>query len=83
MNETNRIDEAKLKNAIEMMKQVLGEKETARIEKIFEDRSGIKAELSEKELKTVKTVIENPEMLKTILSSRKAREILTSYLNKM
>lgn len=83
MNDIHGIDEAKMKNAIEMLKQVMGPAETAKLEKMFDSKGEAKLNLTEKELKTVKTVIENPEMLKTILSSRKAREMLSSYLNKM
>lgn len=83
MNDIHGIDEAKMQQAIEMMKQVMGPAEAAKIEKAFSTKGEAKLNLTEKELKTVKTVIENPEMLKTILSSRKAREILSTYLNKM
>ncbi len=83
MSDIYGIDEKKLQNAVEMMKKVMGPKEAEKIEKIFDSKGDAKLDLTEKELKTVKTVIENPEMLQTILSSRKAREILSSYLNKM
>lgn len=83
MNGFNGIDEAKLQNAIEMMKQILGKEEAAKIEKLFENKTPSNLNLSEKELKAVKTVVENPEMLRTILSSRKAREVLLKYLDKV
>lgn len=83
MDNLHGIEEAKLKSAIEMIKQVMGPAETAKIEKVFDSKGSVQLNLSEKELRTVKTVLENPEMLRTILSSRKAREILSEYLNKM
>ena len=83
MDNLHGIEEAKLNSAIEMIKQVMGPAETAKIEKVFDSKGSAQLNLSEKELRTVKTVLENPEMLRTILSSRKAREILSEYLNKM
>ena len=83
MNGIYGIDEAKLEKAIEMLTQVMGEEEAAKIKKLTESNKNINFNLSEKEMKTVKTVIENPEMLRTILSSRQAREVLSRYLNKL
>ena len=83
MNGIYGIDEAKLEKAIEMLTQVMGEEEAAKIKKLTESNKNINFNLSENEMKTVKTVIENPEMLRTILSSRQAREVLSRYLNKL
>lgn len=83
MNGLNSIDETKLQNAVEMMKQILGKDQAAKIEKLFENKTPGNLNLSEKELKAVKTIIENPDMLKTILSSRKAREVLMKHLDKI
>ena len=83
MNGLNGIDETKLQNAVEMMKQILGKDQAAKIEKLFENKTPGNLNLSEKELKAVKTIIENPDMLKTILSSRKAREVLMKHLDKI
>ena len=77
------IDETKLEKAVEMLTQVMGKEEAAKIKKLTESDKNIKLNLTEKEIKTVKTVIENPEMLRTILSSRQAREVLVKFLNKM
>ncbi len=83
MNGIYGIDEEKLEKAIEMLTQVMGSEEAAKIKKLTESNKNINFNLSDKEMKTVKTVIENPEMLRTILSSRQAREVLSRYLNKL
>ena len=82
-NNSKKIDDASLERAIKTAQQVLGAKESAKIEKMFKDKSQLEKmtqSLSQKDLETVNGVLSNPEMLKKILSTPKAREGLKKFL---
>lgn len=82
-NDFSGIDEAKLQQAVFVLKEILGDKEAAKIEKMFGNKEAPNLKLSENDLLLVKTVIEKPELLKKMLSTPQAREGFIKFLGNL
>lgn len=78
----NSIDEKKLKRAIELVKEMIGPAEAAKLERSFNEQKGaqIASTLSANDLAMVKTVIENPELLKKILSTPQGKQAVSKII---
>ena len=74
----NSIDEKKLQQAINMVKEMIGPAEAAKLEKSFSEQKGVKlpSNLSASDLAMVKTVIENPELLRKVLSTPQGKQVI-------
>ncbi len=78
----NSIDEKKLKRAIELVKEMIGPAEAAKLERSFNEQKGaqIASTLSANDLAMVKTVIENPELLRKVLSTPQGKHAVSKII---
>lgn len=70
------IDEKKLAKAIELVKEMIGPTEAAKLEKSFSEQKGnqLASNFSQKDMAMVKTFIENPELLRKVLSTPQGKQ---------
>lgn len=81
----NSLEEAKLKRAIQIIKEAIGEKDAAKLEARLSRNGGqglgLPSTLSARDRALVAPFINNPEMLRNMLNSPKGKEALRTILN--
>lgn len=83
-NFMNGFDKEKLDTAIKLIKNSIGEKESAKLEQAAASESELSKMLDgigEKERAAILKVMNDPQLLTAVLSSPKAREGIKKFLN--